>query len=197
MRESDLPAQEKPLKNGEAASMVPISKPELVWPGKYDRDGSRKDVPRIALPFQVIETTNESRATREAEKHEGKTLFDLYTGKEGETFEAGWKNKLVWGDNLLVLSSLREKFAGKIDLIYTDPPFDTGSDFTFKVLVGNDDDPLPGKEPSLVEEQAYRDSRTQPTGLKRIFIREIPGQKSESLQIEHSFRFGRFISLHR
>ena len=38
--------------------------------------------------------------------------------KEGDTFEAGWRNKLIWGDNLLVMGSLLEKFAGKIDLIY-------------------------------------------------------------------------------
>ena len=90
--------------------------------GKYNEDGSRKDVPRVSLPFQVIETINESRATREAEKHEGKTLFDFYQGKEGDTFEAGWKNKLIWGDNLLVMGSLLQKFAGEVDLIYIDRP---------------------------------------------------------------------------
>jgi adenine-specific DNA-methyltransferase len=46
----------------------------------------------------------------------------------------------------------------KVDLIYIDPPFGTGADFSFKVLVGDDDDPLPGKEPSVVEEKAYRDT---------------------------------------
>lgn len=56
------------------------------------------------------------------------------------------------------MGSLLEKFAGKIDLIYIDPPFDTGSDFSFKVLVGQDDDPVPGKESSLIEESAYRDT---------------------------------------
>ncbi len=90
-----------------------ITRTELVWPGRYNEDGSRKEVPRVSLPFLVIETINESRATREAEKHEGKTLFDFYQGKEGDTFEAGWKNKLVWGDNLLVMGSLVEKFAGE------------------------------------------------------------------------------------
>ena len=58
-------------------------------------------------------------------------LFDVYEGKEGDTFEAGWRNKLIWGDNLLVMGSLLEKFAGKIDLIYIDPPFATGADFSF------------------------------------------------------------------
>ena len=39
---------------------------ELVWPGKYDENGKRREVERVSLPFQVIERVNESRATREA-----------------------------------------------------------------------------------------------------------------------------------
>jgi adenine-specific DNA-methyltransferase len=138
---------------------IEITKTELVWPGKYNEDGTLKEVPRVSLPFQVIETVNESRATREAGKvaQQG-TLFDVYEGKEGDTFEAGWKNKLIWGDNLLVMGSLLEKFAGKIELIYIDPPFDTGADFSFRTMVGGDDDPVPGKEPSIIEEKAYRDT---------------------------------------
>jgi adenine-specific DNA-methyltransferase len=42
---------------------IDITKTELVWAGKYNEDGTRKDVPRLSLPFQVIETVNESRAT--------------------------------------------------------------------------------------------------------------------------------------
>ena len=61
----------------------------------------------MSLPFQVIETINESRAARDAKKEplQG-LLFDVYEGHEGETFEEGWKNKLIWGDNLLVMGSL-------------------------------------------------------------------------------------------
>jgi DNA modification methylase len=137
---------------------IDITKTELVWPGKYNEDGTRKEVPRVSLPFQVIETVNESRATRERAKEAIPGLFDVYQGKEGDTFEAGWRNKLIWGDNLLVMGSLLEKFAGKIDLIYIDPPFDTGADFSFRTMVGGDDDPVPGKEPSIIEEKAYRDT---------------------------------------
>lgn len=137
---------------------IEVTKTELVWPGKYNEDGTRQEVPRVGLPFQVIETINTSRTTREAEKKRQPTLFDIYEGKEGDTFEEGWKNKLIWGDNLLVMGSLLEKFAGKIDLIYIDPPFDTGSYFSYRVMVGTDDDPLPGKDPSIIEEYAYRDT---------------------------------------
>jgi DNA modification methylase len=134
---------------------IEITKTELVWPGKYNEDGTRKEVPRVNLPFQVIETVNESRATREAQKATSLGLFDVYEGKEGDTFEAGWRNKLIWGDNLLVMGSLLEKFAGKIDLIYIDPPFATGADFSFRTFVGEEE---VTKEASLLEEKAYRDT---------------------------------------
>ena len=66
---------------------IDITKTELVWPGKYNDDGTLKEVPRIGLPFQVIETVNESHATREARKGGfQQSLFDIYEGKEGVTF---------------------------------------------------------------------------------------------------------------
>jgi len=137
---------------------IEITKTELVWPGKYNEDGTLKEVPRVSLPFQVIETVNESRATREAKKGGvQQTLFDVWEGKEGDTFEAGWKNKLIWGDNLLVMGSLLEKFAGKIDLIYIDPPFATGADFSFVTEIGEMGVRL-DKEQSVLEEKAYRDT---------------------------------------
>jgi len=57
---------------------IDTTKPELLWPGKYNEDGTLNEVPRVSLPFQVIETVNESRATREA-KTGGlqSTLFDV------------------------------------------------------------------------------------------------------------------------
>jgi adenine-specific DNA-methyltransferase len=64
---------------------IEITKTELVWPGKYNEDGTLKEVPRVSLPFQVIETVNESRATREAKKGGVQGgLFDVYEGKEGD-----------------------------------------------------------------------------------------------------------------
>lgn len=142
---------------------IDITKTELVWPGKYNEDGTLKEVPRVSLPFQVIETINESRATREVKKREVQGgLFDVYEGREGDTFEAGWRNKLIWGDNLLVMGSLLDKFAGKIDLIYIDPPFATGADFSFVAPIGEAGLTVE-KEASLIEEKAYRD--TWGTGL--------------------------------
>lgn len=135
-----------------------IKRTELVWPGKYDESGKRREVERVNLPFQVIERVNESRATREAAKERGATLFDVWEGDEGETFEEGWRNKLIWGDNLLVMSSLLEQgYAGKIDLIYIDPPFGTGADFPVETIVGESGAAIP-KDQSVIEEKAYRDT---------------------------------------
>lgn len=134
-----------------------ITRTELVWPGKYDEEGRRTEVGRVSLPFQVIERVNESRATREAEKERNPTLFDVWQGDSAETFEDGWRNKLIWGDNKLVMASLLDQFAGKIDLIYIDPPFATGADFSLTVDIGDSGVEV-FKEQSLIEEKAYRDT---------------------------------------
>jgi len=151
-----------------------INRTELVWPGKYDEDGRAPDVGRLKMPFQVIERVNESRATREVKKEKGMTLFELWQGDQAETFEDGWRNKLIWGDNKLVMASLLEQFAGKIDLIYIDPPFATGADFSFVAEVGEEDFEVV-KEQSLIEEKAYRDTwgRGSASYLSMMFERLV------------------------
>lgn len=117
----------------------------LNWSGK------RTEVDRIVLPFQRIEVVKESRATREAEK--GTFLRDFKPDVSAESPE--WRNKLIWGDNKYVLGSLLEHYAGRVKLIYIDPPFATGQDFSFKIEVGDEEFT---KQPSLIEEKAYRDT---------------------------------------
>ena len=68
-----------------------------------------------------------------------------------------WRNHLIWGDKKYVLPSLLPEFAGKVDLIYIDPPFDTGADFSFKTTLPESDAVLE-KEPSVLEQKAYRDT---------------------------------------
>jgi len=135
---------------------IDITKTELVWPGKYNENGTRKEVPRVSLPFQVLEIINESRATREANKERQSALLDISGGQAGDTVDDGWSNKLIWGDNLLVMGSLLEKFAGKVDLIYIDPPFATGTDFSCVTQIGDGDLEMT-KAPSIIEEKVYRD----------------------------------------
>ena len=113
----------------------------LDWEGKPTR------VERLRLPFQTVETINESRATRE--RDEG-TLFG-----GGDELVPRPHNLLIWGDNKLVMSSLLKEYAGGIHLIYIDPPFATGDDFSVQIPI---DGKNLAKEPSILEEHAYRDT---------------------------------------
>jgi adenine-specific DNA-methyltransferase len=123
---------------------------ELIWPGKTH------EVTSAILPFQSIEQIDEPRV----EAHVTHDLFsrDAISGRQA----GGWSNKLIWGDNKLVLSSLRGgplrkqiEDAGGLKLVYIDPPFDVGADFSFRIQVG--DESLT-KEPSVIEDVAYRDT---------------------------------------
>ena len=116
---------------------------ELVWDGKYDKDGKRVAPLRVALPFQTVETVNESAQQRQ------RTLDLFAAGRDAE-----WRNRLIWGDKKYVLPSLLPEFAGKVDLIYIDPPFATGQDFSFQAQVGDENFT---KEASIIEMKAYRD----------------------------------------
>lgn len=117
---------------------------ELKWDGKYDERGRRVAPLRVALPFQTVETVNESAKERQ------KTL-DLFSAGR----DVGWRNRLIWGDKKYVLPALVDELAGAVDLIYIDPPFGTGQDFTFTVSV---DDEEFEKQPSVIEQKAYRDT---------------------------------------
>ncbi|MBA7627750.1 hypothetical protein ES703_35217 [subsurface metagenome] len=127
---------------------------ELFWPGKCTQ------VERVALPFQVVETINQSRATREQTPMlAGLPSPPLFEAKA----DSSWRNKLIWAENKYVMASLLqgdpsiglEPLAGKVDLIYIDPPFATGADFSINMKVG---DAEWTKEASIIEEKAYRDT---------------------------------------
>ena len=130
---------------------------ELLWYQKYDRMelGEKLPVEKPNLPFQVVETVNRPRR----KELEG-LMFDpsqFYPESEyPPNYPRDWKNLLIWGDNKLVMSSLiKQGWAGKINLIYIDPPFFTGADFTIRTKIG---DEKIEKEPSIIEERAYKDT---------------------------------------
>ena len=124
---------------------------ELVWNGKTS------EVTNAVLPFQVIEQVDEPRA--EIDTKMQMSMFDI--DERGRQLK-GWQNKLIWGDNKLVLSSLKNgslrdeiENQGGIKLIYIDPPFDVGSDFSMDIEFGED---TFTKKPNILEEIAYRDT---------------------------------------
>ena len=76
-----------------------------------------------------------------------------------DLFSAGrdrdWRNRLIWGDKKYVLPSLLDEFAGQVNLIYIDPPFNVGADFSFTATIPEDPDTDDGtttflKEPSEI-----------------------------------------------
>ena len=120
---------------------------ELVWNGKT------RDVCTTVLPFQTLEHIDEPRTET---KRQGE-LFDS-RGRQ----QRGWSNKLIWGDNKLILSSLKAgalrqqiEDAGGLKLIYIDPPFDVGADFSMDIEIGGE---TFHKEANLLEQIAYRDT---------------------------------------
>ena len=124
---------------------------ELVWNGKTS------EVCNIILPFQVIEQVDEPRAEKPEDTSLQLGLFDT-RGRQVK----GWTNKLIWGDNKLILSSLKNgplreeiEAQGGLKLIYIDPPFDVGADFSMDIEIGND---TFTKKPNILEEIAYRDT---------------------------------------
>ena len=128
---------------------------ELAWNGKTN------EVCNVVLPFQTIEHVDEPRK----EKSDGSGIAEPqigFTFDERGRQQAGWTNKLIWGDNKLVLSSLkngpmREEIenAGGLKLIYIDPPFDVGADFSMDIEIGDD---TFTKKPNVLEQIAYSDT---------------------------------------
>ncbi|MGC8979028.1 DNA methyltransferase [Caldisericum sp.] len=132
---------------------------ELLWNGKYSESWLKEffelrkkatiSIDKPNLAFQKVETINQPRVKGGAQR----SLFP--ENDWPENYPKDWKNMLIWGDNKLVMSSLLKDFAGKINLIYIDPPFFTGADFTIRTTVGGEEIE---KEPSIIEERAYKDT---------------------------------------
>ena len=127
-------------------------KVELIWDGKTNEKSNS------VLPFQTIECIDEPRRKGTTSLKQS-TLFDV--DQRGRQIK-GWSNKLIWGDNKLILSSLKNgplrqeiEAQGGIKLIYIDPPFDVGADFSMPIEVG---DESITKKSNVLEEIAYRDT---------------------------------------
>jgi DNA modification methylase len=166
---------------------------ELVWNGKTN------EVCNVVLPFQTIEHIDEPRAEKEVKAQ--LDLFDPATGRQLK----GWTNKLIWGDNKLILASLkngplREEIEkqGGIKLIYIDPPFDVGADFSMDIEIG---DASFTKKPSILEEIAYRDTWGKGTDSfiamiyeRLVLMRDLLAEDG-SIYVHCDWRVNSFIRL--
>jgi adenine specific DNA methylase Mod len=127
---------------------------ELVWNGKTS------EITNVVLPFQVIEQIDEPRNDDKF----GNPQIGMFDSSGKQI--TGWTNKLIWGDNKLILSSLKNgpmrkeiEAQGGLKLIYIDPPFDVGADFSMDIEIGEEEESENfTKKPSVIEEIAYRDT---------------------------------------
>ncbi|MEW6112427.1 MAG: DNA methyltransferase [Thermodesulfobacteriota bacterium] len=122
---------------------------ELVWQGKST------EVTNVVLPFRSLERVNTA-------DHEAPNSQDSRPGLSRKEEATHWTNKLIWGDNKLVVSSLKNgpmreeiEAAGGLKLIYIDPPFHLGTDFSIGIQIGEDG---LSKHPVMIDELAYRDT---------------------------------------
>ena len=161
---------------------------ELIWDGKRENEftkenvdrnyGKVREVKKIPLPFQKIELLGIDKERSTLER-----WVPLFPEENWpKNYPKDWKNLFIWGDNKLAMSSLLQGIningetinpRGKIKLIYIDPPFATGADFSFKVPMPESwKDLMPKNEivksPSIMEELAYRDMWGGRTPEERI-----------------------------
>ena len=112
--------------------MTDIEKCQLVWRGKSK---GKHELKLLKSPYllQVIESINNTMSIE------------------------GWRNKLIFGENKIVMASLLEDFAGKINLIYIDPPFASGSIFKTSIQIEEDqEETLVSSSP--VKKGAFKDT---------------------------------------
>jgi adenine-specific DNA-methyltransferase len=169
--------------NGKAygpANPHPLSqlRTELVWEGKYDEYGNRReiDIAGLSMPMQKIETIDQPRS--EAAAAGQLDMFNKQTKRLDD-----FRNHLIWGDNQLVMASLLKDFKGCVDLVYIDPPFDVGADFTMDVALGDGKETV-DKDQSTLEMVAYRDiwgkgtdSYLQMLFSRLVLIKELLSEK--------------------
>ena len=139
--------------------------PELLWAGKAERTSFEVDAVSIhvheALSTQAIART--LRKERPQIEFFGDPQLDRNREIEFYQHEVGWRNRLILGDSLVVMTSLleRERMGGQVHCIYFDPPYGINYNSNFQARVSNrtpketDDDAIT-REPEQI--QAFRDT---------------------------------------
>jgi len=163
---------------------------ELVWEGKYDLGGNRVAASAEDCEGALVELERIDRPRPEAASNRQRSLLANDHGPLGD-----FVNRLVWGDNGLVLSRLREEFGGTVDLIYIDPPFNVGTDFFMDAQPGGaSGDPVSGR--GML---AYRDSWGQDGGAylqmmyeRLVLLRDLMSQRG-SIYVHCDYRASHYL----
>ncbi|MDW8127262.1 MAG: hypothetical protein RMK44_05775 [Candidatus Bipolaricaulota bacterium] len=102
--------------------------PQLVWAGKAERTSFDVDVVSLHI-HEYVSPKAILRAVQRPEPAQlelfGETPLPADARVEFYQHEVGWTNRLILGDSLLVMNSLlvKEGMAGKVQMIYMDPPY--------------------------------------------------------------------------
>ena len=117
----------------------------LIWASKPKKEPNSKD-----LDFQTAEEVYPNIA-----EEDNKRLINFVADKKEIPEQP---NRLIWGDNILVMQALLSQgYEGQIDLVYIDPPFNTGENFNFPNEIKVGDNTLE-KEMPISERLAYSDT---------------------------------------
>ena len=120
-------------------------------------------------------------------------------GNRIENIDLEAQNRLIYGDNLLVMQALLASgYRGKIDLIYIDPPFDSKADYKTKIKLPNKDIT---KKPSIIEQFAYADTWKEGTVsylkmmyLRLVLMRELLSERG-SIYVHIDWHVGHYIKI--
>ena len=160
-------ATERPLTKDEArvlAEALRNHEPWLEWTGKWEQKGFEVDPVALHIHERVSpEAILKVAARQDVER----TLFadpeqEYHEAVQFYRHEIDWTNRLILGDSLQVMSSLarREDLAGKVQMIYIDPPYGIRFSSNFQPQIGDRD--VRDRERDLTREpemvKAYRDT---------------------------------------
>lgn len=151
------------MSNSKTKISAPKGRPMLRWVGKQPLDYIK------SFPAQLVETFN-PLGHSDPDKSGKESLSNL----SFKSLEHNWQNLLFHGDNKEILGTLLNNgFRGKIDLIYIDPPFDSGADYIRKIELRGvkDKTKIEGEDYNYLEQTQYFDIWNQDGYLQFMYER--------------------------
>lgn len=190
--------QNKIIKGGLLMPQISLIEelPKIVAEGK-------KEVERI---MERLQSPNRIRLQTNELVIPSKDMRGFLSGQTGIYSSQDWYNRLIYGDNLLVMQALLagdeenelSSLRGKIDLIYIDPPFDSKADYRTKITLPSGDIE---QKPSVIEQFAYSDTWKEGTVsyLKMMYprlvlMRELLGERG-SIYVHVDWHVGHYVKI--
>ena len=142
--------------------------PQLVWAGKKEHTSFGAENVALHIHERISTAAIIKAVQREPLQRDlfADPQFPLTQQIEFYQHEMNWANRLILGDSLLVMNSLleRELMAGKVQMIYMDPPYGVSYKSNFQPTTRKPDPSVQDKDENLSREpemiKAYRDTWT-------------------------------------